>query len=330
MSLANESRGKITRARNILVRRRRQTDNADEQHQIDNAIIELNDSMGLLNHSALLDAVDAVVIATAALEPVVASARLEPSNTYLRELENTLHQFANLLRNGEIGEGLSRASEVATVTSEVSGSGATSVSGANPATLPPISASKNFDVLQSEYETWFQAVNVLPDHEAKVDWHVRQLRKYEGRYREVSPLVNDVPWAMIGVIHAMECGFNFTGHLHNGDPLTSQTTRVPAGYPQTGTPPFSWEESARDALNKEGIDRVTDWSLPRMLYLLEKYNGFGYRYRQQPTPYLWSFSNLYRKGKFVADHVYDPDTVSKQCGAAVMLKALLNQGIELF
>jgi lysozyme family protein len=42
-----------------------------------------------------------------------------------------------------------------------------------------------------------------------------------------------------------------------------------------------------------------------------------------PTPYLWSFSSLYEKGKFVADGVFDPAAVSKQCGAAVMLKAVL-------
>jgi lysozyme family protein len=42
-----------------------------------------------------------------------------------------------------------------------------------------------------------------------------------------------------------------------------------------------------------------------------------------PTPYLWSFSNNYEKGKFVADGHYDPEAVSKQCGAALMLKAIM-------
>ena len=31
-------------------------------------------------------------------------------------------------------------------------------------------------------------------------------------------------------------------------------------------------------------------------------------------------------GKFVADNVWDANAVSKQCGAAVMLKALLERG----
>jgi lysozyme family protein len=46
------------------------------------------------------------------------------------------------------------------------------------------------------------------------------------------------------------------------------------------------------------------------------------RRRGVPTPYLWSYSNLYENGKFVADGRFDPEAVSKQCGAAPMLKAV--------
>jgi len=45
-----------------------------------------------------------------------------------------------------------------------------------------------------------------------------------------------------------------------------------------------------------------------------------------PTPYLWSGSQHYRKGKYVADHVFDPEAVSGQVGAAVLLKALIDLG----
>jgi lysozyme family protein len=141
-------------------------------------------------------------------------------------------------------------------------------------------------------------------------------------YEEVGAGLGGIPWAFIGVIHGMECGFNFGGHLHNGDPLTARTVQHPSGRPKTGSPPFTWRQSATDALTMKRLDRVTDWSVPHMLFLLEGYNGFGYRRRGVPTPYLWSFSSLYEKGKFVADGVFDPAAVSKQCGAAVMLKAV--------
>jgi hypothetical protein len=38
-----------------------------------------------------------------------------------------------------------------------------------------------------------------------------------------------------------------------------------------------------------------------MLYRFEANNGFGYRKRSVATPYLWSYSDHYDKGKFVAD-----------------------------
>jgi lysozyme family protein len=195
--------------------------------------------------------------------------------------------------------------------------------------LPPIGASSNFSALRDELDAWFKALIARDEHKDKVEWHTKQLLKNQSRYREVSLRVNRMPWAMIGVIHAMECCFNFAGHLHNGDPLTGRTKNVPSGQPEKGTPPFSWEESAVDALTQEGFNTVTDWSIAHMLYLLEKYNGFGYRKMGKPTPYLWSFSSLYEKGKYVADRRFDPQAISKQCGTAVMLKALLEKGTDL-
>src|ERR1035437_2255864 len=86
-------------------------------------------------------------------------------------------------------------------------------------------------------------------------------------------------------------------------------------------PPFAWEQSAADALTIQGFANLTDWSLPVILYRLEAYNGFGYRKLTPPinTPNLWSFSNQYTSGTYVADKVFDPNAVSTQCGAAVIL-----------
>ena len=57
--------------------------------------------------------------------------------------------------------------------------------------------------------------------------------------------------------------------------------------------------------------------------------GFGYRSRDVATPYLWSYSQHYTKGRFVADHVFNPNAVSKQAGAAVLLKALQAKALTL-
>jgi len=44
------------------------------------------------------------------------------------------------------------------------------------------------------------------------------------------------------------------------------------------------------------------------------------------SPYLWSFSNHYLKGKYVADGKWDPNAVSQQAGAMVILRRLAGAG----
>ena len=99
---------------------------------------------------------------------------------------------------------------------------------------------------------------------------------------------------------------------------------VPAGRPTEGTPPFTWEESAIDSLRFSKLDQVKSWDVPGLIYQIERYNGFGYRLRHPEvlTPYLWAGSNHYTKGKFVADGKFDPDAISKQTGAAILVSRL--------
>jgi lysozyme family protein len=137
-----------------------------------------------------------------------------------------------------------------------------------------------------------------------------------------------VPWYFIACVHYMECSFNFKKHLHNGDPLTAYTVHVPAHRPKVGhAPPFTFEESAVDAIKLMKYDQVTNWSLSYILLKLEGYNGFGYNRKGIHTPYLWSYSNHYSKGKYVKDGVFDASAVSSQLGAAVILKRMEQRGL---
>jgi lysozyme family protein len=183
------------------------------------------------------------------------------------------------------------------------------------------------DSLRQEYQQLFDACQVAPQHLADFDGSIAVIRMNQVRYQDVgTPL--GIPWYFIAAIHFMESSLNFKCHLHNGDPLTAPTVHDPAGRPP-GNPPFTWEESATDALTYEGLDKVTDWTLTGTLYRLEAYNGFGYRDVDPPihTPYLWSWSNQYTSGKYVSDHVYDPGKVSEQGGAAVLLRRMADQNI---
>ncbi|RPE05773.1 hypothetical protein EGT74_25760 [Chitinophaga lutea] len=138
-----------------------------------------------------------------------------------------------------------------------------------------------------------------------------------------------VPWAMIAVIHYLECSSDFSKHLHNGDPLTGYTVKHPPNRPKNaGKPPFTWEVSAVDAMRLKQFDKKQNWTLPEVLYTLEAYNGFGYhKNKKGNTPYLWSYSNHYTKGKYVRDFKYDSNAVSAQIGAAVLLKRMEQRGL---
>jgi hypothetical protein len=125
----------------------------------------------------------------------------------------------------------------------------------------------------------------------------------------------------------IEGGLNFSTHLHNGDSLSQKTVHVPKGRPD-GNPPFEWIDSAADALGFDGLSSQRNWTLASSLDALEGFNGFGYRRSDIdiPSPYLWSFSNHYTKGKFGSDGHFNRDLVSEQCGAAVLLKSTVDAG----
>lgn len=179
-----------------------------------------------------------------------------------------------------------------------------------------------FALLRAEYADLFASCQISQIRAGEVAWHRNRLLKYRSRYEEVA-VRTGAPWWFIGIVHALEASFNFAGHLHNGDPLTARTVQVPKGRPAQWNPPSDWVSSAVDAIEYEGYAGKQDWNLAMTLYRFESYNGFGYRGRGVNTPYLWSFSNHYSAGKFVRDGKFDPNAVSKQCGAAVMLKALI-------
>jgi lysozyme family protein len=182
----------------------------------------------------------------------------------------------------------------------------------------------SFDSIRGEYRRLFDACTVREKYQNAVNRYVEILKKFRPRYEQVGQGMG-IPWHFIGIIHAMEAGFNFRTHLHNGDPLTARTVLVPKGRPEVWNPPNDWESSAADAMLIKKFDRQEDWGLERTLYRWEQYNGWGYRGRIN-SPYLWSFSNQYTKGKYVRDGVWNADAVSQQCGAVTMLIGLVASG----
>ncbi len=192
-----------------------------------------------------------------------------------------------------------------------------------PTTVPQVSAewSENYRQL------WNTLVISSADWQKQATAMAQKIVAAQARYT-TAVAGTQVPWWFVAVVHCMECSMRFDQHLHNGDPLSGRTVQVPPGRPAAGAPPFTWEQSARDAIQFERLDRVTDWSLPNVLFNWHRYNGINNEYKRRgiPTPYLWSGSTHYKKGKYVRDGVFDPEFVSGQLGAAVILKALVDLG----
>ncbi|SDK32786.1 Lysozyme family protein [Pseudomonas delhiensis] len=185
--------------------------------------------------------------------------------------------------------------------------------------------------LRGEYEQLFNSCQIRPARAAEVEALVERIEDNQPRYAEVGKALG-IPWGFIGVVHCMESGLRFDRHLHNGDPLTARTVQVPAGRPKEGKPPFTWEESAEDALRLKRLGAGTDWSLAGTLYQLEAYNGFGYRlyHPHVLSPYLWSYCNHYQGGKYVQDGTWSDSAQSRQCGAAVLLRRMAERGLLEF
>jgi lysozyme family protein len=185
--------------------------------------------------------------------------------------------------------------------------------------------------LETEYQQLFDSCHIREERANFVDGLVKKIDQNRTRYQNVGDQLG-IPWYFVGAIHNMESSLNFKSHLHNGDPLTERTVQVPTGRPKVGEPPFSWEDSAMDALQLQHLDRWQDWSIPGTLYKLEAYNGFGYRLRHPEvlSPYLWSFSTHYTQGKFVSDGTFSANAVSQQCGAATILRRMSEIGTIQF
>ena len=184
--------------------------------------------------------------------------------------------------------------------------------------------------LAEEYRNLYAAAAIRPERVEEVARLARKMAEpaRRNRYQAVGDRVG-MPWFVVAIIHALEGSLDFTRHLHNGDPLAGRTVCVPKGRPLAGTPPFAWEDSAADALALAGLDAWDDWSVAGVAYVLERYNGFGYRRRMPPvpSPYLWSFTAAYVSGRYVADHVWSDTAVSRQCGGMALLRALLAAGL---
>lgn len=176
-----------------------------------------------------------------------------------------------------------------------------------------------------EYQTFFDTMIANPEHQSEIEAAIAAITKGKSEYILAALCNKNLPWYAIGIAHYMEGGCDFNTHIHCGDSLKKRTIHEPKGRPIADPingkgKPYTWEESCLDWLIMKGWSKWKDWEVVDILARLEANNGMGYRQFYNPSPYLWSFTNIYNKGKYESDGSYNPELVSKQVGAAILLK----------
>lgn len=143
-----------------------------------------------------------------------------------------------------------------------------------------------------------------------------------------------VPWFVIAVISEREYGGppHWDKQLGQGDSLAHESVNDPAGrgpfFTHSGdTTPGNdaWTRCALDALINctPYAARWNDWTAGGVLTLLEEYNGLGYAARGVPSAYVWSGTDQYVSGKYVADHVYRASAIDVQEGCAPIIARMM-------
>ena len=184
----------------------------------------------------------------------------------------------------------------------------------------------SFPALKDDYQRNWDNLQIRPPRLDEANKAASQLLKGKDIYQQIEAKTG-AKWFFIGLCHSRESNFNFKTYLGNGQPLSQVTTIVPIGRgPFTG--PNAFVDGAVDALRLEGLVGASDWSIARILFRLEGFNGFGYHGFGVNSPYLYGGSTIYgppeaKGGKFVADHDFNPNVVDTQLGTAVILKALM-------
>jgi lysozyme family protein len=174
-----------------------------------------------------------------------------------------------------------------------------------------------FEATRAGYLALWGKMQVRPEKVAAADKIVEHILAHKADYEAIEK-ATDVPWFLLGCIHYRESDLDFETYLGNGQSLKRVTTQVPRGR----GPFSSFLAGAIDALALDGLSAIKDWPIERVAWAAERENGQGYFSKGVNSPYVWSWSDLYDKGKFVEDGVYDANFPDPQCGVMVLIKRL--------
>jgi lysozyme family protein len=185
-----------------------------------------------------------------------------------------------------------------------------------------------YSAYKAHYQTLWDTCQLLPQYEKQIKAQADLISKGRETYQSVAaglhPEIPHITWWIIGVIHLLEANCDFNKYQHNGETLGQRTLRVPKDILF-----YCWKDSAVDA-SRSHLGSL-DGTIMKCLAVLEGFNGYGYLlyHPDVNSPYLWSYTNQYTKGKYIevidsatGKYVskWDPNLVSQQCGCAAIVK----------
>jgi lysozyme family protein len=187
-----------------------------------------------------------------------------------------------------------------------------------------------YAILAPEYATLLAAMQIDPTRENELAERAAVLLKLADRHRDEWAEVNartGVPrlWGIASF--ERESSSDYSRSPAQGDRWDSVSVHVPKGL----GPYADWGDSCVAAYCIDKLNEVgaSSWTWTRACYEGELYNGFGPRAHGRHTGYLWSWTNIYTAGKYVADGKWDPDVRDQQCGMVPMMAALLHLDASL-
>lgn len=193
----------------------------------------------------------------------------------------------------------------------------------------------DFEKLEQNYIDLASHATIVPKREAELASASRRLLRDKEVYKHVESLTH-VPAAALMALAEREMTGNLHCYLGNGQRLDRRTTIVPINRGPFPDTPEGFVAGCLDALHLDGLDQVWrkpgGWSLPRFCYESEGWNGWGYRSRGIPSPYVFGATSVQRPGKFPRDHFFDPNMMDPQLGTLALVEEIvkLDPSLEFF
>ena len=182
----------------------------------------------------------------------------------------------------------------------------------------------------------WKTATVDPRRRIELDKLIARYQADPAPYQTVERMhANGVPAVVAFGLFYREADNNLRCSPAQGDSLARRSVNVPRGRIPGKNPPFLWTDAAYDAYYVvDHLDRTNWRDTASALDKVESFNGFGYRGKGVPAPYLWSGTSLYGvlgapRGKYVRDGVFDRNATDAQAGVCAILLRMKERGITM-